>query len=122
MQPVNRITLVLRAKEGETLAHVLPYVQLGAPVAVGTSVAIIAGASDRDVLNSALDREDFCIDTRIKEVAAQLDPRDLFIKANPMGASDDELAKGRHGFVDDRIHGDWLIFKAGFEAALEGEQ
>ncbi|WP_234407630.1 hypothetical protein [Pseudomonas bohemica] len=49
MQPINRITLVLRAKEGETLAPLLQHVSLGAPVAIGTGIAVIAGASDEDL-------------------------------------------------------------------------
>lgn len=48
MQP-EKITLVLRAKEGETLEQVLPFVQLGAPVSIGRGLAVIAGASDEDL-------------------------------------------------------------------------
>lgn len=55
-------------------------------------------------------------------VAAPVDPRDLFIAANPIGASEAELEKGSvSGFVDDRTHGDYLIFLAGFQAASGGE-
>ena len=49
MQATDRITLVLRAKEGETLEQVLPFVQLGAPVSIGRGLAVIAGASDEDL-------------------------------------------------------------------------
>ncbi|WP_447651590.1 hypothetical protein [Pseudomonas abietaniphila] len=66
MQPVNRITLVLRAKEGETLAPLLQHISLGAPVAVGTGVAIIAGASDRDAFETAFGDGEFCIDTHAR--------------------------------------------------------
>lgn len=53
---------------------------------------------------------------------APVDPRDLFIAANPIGASEAELEKGSvSGFVDDRTHGDYLIFLAGFQAASGGE-
>lgn len=53
---------------------------------------------------------------------ASVDPRDLFIAANPIGASEAELKKGPvSGFVDDRTHGDYLIFLAGFQAASGGE-
>lgn len=54
--------------------------------------------------------------------AVSVDPRDLFIAANPIGASEAELEKGPvSGFVDDRTHGDYLIFLAGFQAASGGE-
>ena len=54
---------------------------------------------------------------RINSEAVTADPRDLFIAANPIGASDKELEKGEvSGFVDDRTHADYLIFLAGFEA------
>lgn len=49
MQATDRITLVLRAKEGDTLEQVMPFVQLGAPVAIGRGMAVIAGASDDDL-------------------------------------------------------------------------
>ena len=49
MPATNRITLVLRAKEGDTLEQVMPFVQLGAPVAIGRGMAVIAGASDEDL-------------------------------------------------------------------------
>lgn len=45
------------------------------------------------------------------------DPRDLFIKANPIGANENELEKGVSGFVDDRTHADYLIFLAGHQSA-----
>ncbi|SDI41135.1 hypothetical protein [Pseudomonas abietaniphila] len=117
MQAIERVTLVLRAKPGETLAPLLQHILLGAPVAVGTGVAIIAGASDRDVLETSLGSEEFCIDARIKEAAANLDPRNLFASINPIGASADELEQGRRGFVDERTHADYLIFLSGFRAA-----
>jgi hypothetical protein len=49
MQATDRITLVLRAKEGDTLEQVMPFVQLGAPVSIGRGLAVIAGASDEDL-------------------------------------------------------------------------
>lgn len=50
--PENRVTLVLRAGEDQTLTldSILPYLQLGAPVAVGRGTAIIASAGDGDAL------------------------------------------------------------------------
>lgn len=56
MQATDRITLVLRAKEGGTLEQVMPFVQLGAPVSIGRGLAVIAGASDED-LQMVLDQE-----------------------------------------------------------------
>lgn len=53
---------------------------------------------------------------RVQIAAQALDPRDLFIAANPVGASEAELEKGRSGFVDERTHADYLIFLAGFQA------
>lgn len=50
------------------------------------------------------------------------DPRDLFISANPNGLSSAELAKDTSGFVDERTHADYLVFKAGFDAAQPSEQ
>ena len=53
----------------------------------------------------------------------QTDPRDLFISANPTGLSEGELEKGPvNGFVDDRAHADYLVFKAGLDAAQAAEQ
>lgn len=51
-----------------------------------------------------------------------IDPRDLFISANPTGLSSAELAKDASGFVDDRTHADYLVFKAGLDAAQPAEQ
>ncbi|HDS0941467.1 TPA: carbon storage regulator CsrA [Pseudomonas putida] len=52
---------------------------------------------------------------------AAVDPRDLFIAANPTGAGIAELEKGPvSGFVDDRTHGDYLLFLAGYQAANGG--
>lgn len=48
MQP-DRITLVLRAPVGATLRQVLPFIQLGAPVALGRGLAVVAGASEGDL-------------------------------------------------------------------------
>lgn len=54
---------------------------------------------------------------------AAVDPRDLFIAANPIGASEADLEKGPvSGFVDDRTHADYMIFLAGFNAAQVGQE
>ncbi len=61
-------------------------------------------------------------DAAAPEQAAHVDPRDLFIAANPIGASANELEKGRNGFVDERTHADYLIFLSGYQAVQEAEQ
>lgn len=58
---------------------------------------------------------------RVNTAALAADPRDLFIAANPVGASEGELLKGPvSGFVDDRVHADYLIFLAGLQALASG--
>lgn len=61
------------------------------------------------------------IDRRIKQSADSVDPRNLFIRINPTGADRDELEKGRRGFVDARVHAQYLIFLSGYQAAQEVE-
>ena len=54
---------------------------------------------------------------RVNAAAQTIDPSDLFIAANPVGANPHELEKGRSGFVDHRTHADYLLFLAGYQAA-----
>jgi hypothetical protein len=54
MQSINRVTLVLKSKDGETLADLLPHIHLGVLVAIGTGVAVIASATDRDAFETHL--------------------------------------------------------------------
>lgn len=184
MSAPERISIVLRAATGQSLEPVLPFVQIGAMVAIGRGLAEIAGDSDRDVVTPALEREEFDVDAHVRmalnarrylwlrdvafdtprqdlalrdrhqnlliegDLDAEIDRamraypgdettqnpgsltaekpavdlRDLFIKANPIGASPGELEKSRNGFVDDRTHGDYLIFRAGYEAGQGGGQ
>ncbi|WP_296271761.1 hypothetical protein [Pseudomonas sp. UBA6323] len=49
--PENRVTVVLRAGEGQSLQSILPFLQLGAPVAIGRGTAIIASTCDGDALS-----------------------------------------------------------------------
>ena len=49
MTQPDRITLVLRAVEGGSLDHVLPFVQAGAHVSAGRGLAVIAGAAEGDL-------------------------------------------------------------------------
>lgn len=64
---VDRISIVLRPADGQTLEHITPYVQLGAHVSIGRGLAVIVGASDQDVVTPAMD--EFCIDNHIQMVA-----------------------------------------------------
>lgn len=59
--------------------------------------------------------ESMHIDDRARMVG---DPRDLFIAANPCGASTEELKKGRGAFIDGKTQADYLIFLAGYRAAI----
>ena len=88
----------------------------------GENVNQTAQSSASLITENPVIDESMHIDDRIKEVAAKLDPRNLFARINPIGASAEELEMGRNGFVDDRVHGDYLIWKSGFNAALEVEQ
>ena len=54
--------------------------------------------------------------------SSNTDPRDLFIRDNPLGLGEKELAKDRTGFADQRTHSDYLTFLAGYEAAQSAEQ
>lgn len=66
MSPANRISLVLRPVEGQTLEKISRFIQLGAYVVVGRGLAVIAAASDRDLVTPALDREEFDADEHIR--------------------------------------------------------
>ncbi|QLG90733.1 hypothetical protein HZF02_01655 [Pseudomonas yamanorum] len=46
---LDRITIVLKPQEGSTLNQVRQFARLGAPVAIGRGIAVIAGASDEDL-------------------------------------------------------------------------
>lgn len=43
-----------------------------------------------------------------------IDPRDLFIRLNPLGLDEKDLAKDSTGFEDPRTHSDYLLFLAGY--------
>lgn len=52
-----------------------------------------------------------------------IDPRDLFVSLNPLGLDERELEKDSTGFADNRTHGDYLVFLAGYKAgAADGEE
>lgn len=66
---IDRISIVLRPADGQTLEQIAPFVQLGAHVSIGRGLAVIAAASDRDVVTPAMDAAEFCIDDHIQMVA-----------------------------------------------------
>ncbi|MDG9890192.1 hypothetical protein [Pseudomonas juntendi] len=65
----DRITLVLRAPEGGSLEQILPFALLGAHVSIGRGLAVIASASQGDLVTPALEREEFSIDDHIQMAA-----------------------------------------------------
>ncbi|AZL69237.1 hypothetical protein [Pseudomonas oryziphila] len=65
----DRITLALRAPEGATLEQVLPFALLGAHVSIGRGLAVIAAASQGDLVSPALEREEFDIDEHVRMAA-----------------------------------------------------
>lgn len=51
---LSRITVTLRAREGESLAqHIAPFITLGATVLVGRHGAVVAAASEGDLIEQA---------------------------------------------------------------------
>lgn len=66
---IDRISIVLRPAEGQSLDDVAPFVQLGAHVSIGRGLAVIASASDRDVVSPSIEQPEFCIDDRIRMAA-----------------------------------------------------
>jgi carbon storage regulator CsrA len=62
------------------------------------------------------------IDDRIKLAAAEADPRNLFIAANPAGFASDDLELSGAGFANKYAHDAYTVFLSGYRAALEVEQ
>ncbi len=46
--------------------------------------------------------------------SSNTDPRDVFIRLNPLGLGEEELRKDSTGFEDPRTHSDYLLFLAGY--------
>ncbi|MFG0924750.1 hypothetical protein ACF8SB_03430 [Pseudomonas sp. CJQ_8] len=46
--------------------------------------------------------------------SSNTDPRDVFIRLNPLGLSEADLRKDSTGFEDQRTHSDYLLFLAGY--------
>lgn len=94
----------------------------GMQTRVGVGAPAGVSVHRQEIFERILAQGDHLPSTSQSSEAAPVDPRDLFIAANPIGASETELEKGPvSGFVDDRTHGDYLIFLAGFRAATGGE-
>lgn len=52
-----------------------------------------------------------------------IDPRNLFVSLPPLGLDERELEKDSTGFADNRTHGDYLVFLAGYKAGtVDGEK
>lgn len=66
---IDRMSIVLRPADGQTLEQILPFMQLGAHVSIGRGLAVIARASDRDVVTPSMDPEEFCIDSHVQMAA-----------------------------------------------------
>jgi hypothetical protein len=123
----TRVTVVLKARQGEVLADLLPFLGLGSTVAFARAGAVITAIHEDDcvdrvfMLENQLAIAEAVISNTPKagKAVSAGDPRDLFIAANPIGASTDELEKARIGFVNDRTQRDYLMFLAGYSAAQE---
>jgi len=49
-----------------------------------------------------------------ENLSSNTDPRDVFIRLNPLGLGESELRKDSTGFEDQRTHSDYLLFLAGY--------
>lgn len=90
----DRITLVLRAPEGSTLEQVLPFALLGAHVSIGRGLAVIAAASQGDLVTPALEREEFDIDEHVR-LAADAKRYRWLRSQNCIGAAVHDLLSAR---------------------------
>ncbi|SPO56239.1 conserved protein of unknown function [Pseudomonas sp. JV551A1] len=52
--------------------------------------------------------------------SSNTDPRDVFIRLNPLGLGEAELRKDSAGFEDQRTHSDYLLFLAGYRETHPG--
>ena len=62
------------------------------------------------------------IDERIKRVAAEVDPRSLFVKENPAGFAPEDLEREGSGFANKYAQDAYGVFLAGYQSALEAGQ
>ncbi|MCO6690431.1 hypothetical protein [Pseudomonas asiatica] len=54
--------------------------------------------------------------------SSNTDPRDVFIRLNPLGLGEEELRKDTTGFEDQRTHSDYLLFLAGYRESHQDTQ
>lgn len=119
--------LILTRRVGETIrinndiaVHILGV--KGMQTRVGVEAPAGVSVHRQEIFERIRAQGDHLPSTAPSSEGVSVDPRDLFIAANPIGASESELEKGPvSGFVDDRTHGDYLIFLAGFQAASGGK-
>ncbi|SEJ50304.1 carbon storage regulator, CsrA [Pseudomonas sp. NFR16] len=62
------------------------------------------------------------IDDRVKEVAADMDPRKVFTTLNPGGFRREDLEFSGTGFADEYAQRSYVVFLSGYRAALEAEK
>jgi carbon storage regulator len=62
------------------------------------------------------------IDDRVKAVAREVDPRQVFTRINPGGFRADDLVFSDTGFVDEYAQRAFVLFLSGYRAALEASQ
>lgn len=99
---IDRISIVLRPADGQTLEQITPFVRLGAHVSIGRGLAVISEASLPD------------------EYRQVTDPQDLFVKLNPAGHTASELLLTAGKFAEDETRANYLLFLAGYRAELAG--
>ncbi|QQE85355.1 carbon storage regulator CsrA [Pseudomonas putida] len=118
--------LILTRRVGETIrinndiaVHILGV--KGMQTRVGVEAPAGVSVHRQEIFERIRAQGDDLPSTAPSSEAVSVDPRDLFIAVNPIGASEAELEKGPvSGFVDDRTHGDYLIFLAGLQAGTGG--
>ena len=54
--------------------------------------------------------------------SSNADPRDVFIRLNPLGLGEAYLRKDSTGFEDPRTHSDYLLFLAGYRESQQAQQ
>jgi carbon storage regulator len=62
------------------------------------------------------------IHERIKLVAAEVDPRSLFVKENPAGFAPEDLEREGSGFSNKYAQDAYVVFLSGYRAGVEAGQ
>lgn len=57
MSVTDRVTITLKAREGEALADLKPFIRLGSTVMIGRGAAVVASASEGDAIDRLLELE-----------------------------------------------------------------